>query len=284
MTATLKNWNARLALSFSKSDSTKTVLAKRKHHGPLQVQKALYPEGPGVCHVAILHPPSGVAGGDALSIDIALTESAHALLSTPGATRWYKANDRYATQNVVIHLDAHTRLDWLPQESIFFEQANARVSTQIHLQAGACAIGWEILQLGSIVKPGHWEEGSILLNTQLLLEERPLWVESGELHAKGRLRDSHSGLAGFPVSATLWAFGPALTSGLIERLAETMPWNDTLRAGVTALPPKDGQGLNLVRVLGQHVEDVKRFLIELWMTLRPLILETRGAYLRLWNT
>lgn len=284
MFALADEWHAKLELSFERQGTNKTVLAKRKHQGPLLVQKALYPEGSEVCHVAILHPPSGIAGGDILQININVRQNAHALLTTPGATRWYKANGRHAAQTVVIDLAADSRIDWLPQENIFFEQANAQLHTQFNMRSGASAIGWEITQLGSIKKDNHWDEGTVLLNTQLMLDQHPLWIDAGELCADSPMRNSANGLDGFPVLATLWAFGPSLTASQTEALAEILPWDNTVRAGLTYMPQENEQGLCLIRVVGHHVEDVKRLLIKLWMLMRPLIQKTEGAYLRIWNT
>lgn len=282
--AHLNEWHARLSLSFAKQATGKTVLAESRHEGPLLVQKALYPEGPEICHVAILHPPSGIAGGDVLAINIHADAGTHALLTTPGATRWYKANGGHASQTIHIVLDANARLDWLPQENIVFEQAQATLSTHLHLQTGSRAIGWEITQLGSIALATHWSEGAIRLNTQLTLDEHPIWLEAGEIQADGLLRGTDNGLAGFLVMATLWAFGPRLSAEPIEKIAQSLPWSDSLRAGISCLPQENGQDLCLLRVLGRHTAEVKALLIDTWMWLRPLVLDVRGEYLRLWNT
>lgn len=283
MHALAYDWHAKLELSFKKN-TERTVLATRKHEGPLLVQKALYPEGPAICHVTILHPPSGIAGGDILSIDINVEPGAHAVLTTPGATRWYKSNGRRSAQTVMIDVAMGSRLDWLPQENILYEQSDAAVVTNVNLQTGSAAIGWEITQLGSITRKNHWDEGRVLLRTQLTLDQQILWLDSGELDAKAEIRSSANGLGNFPVLATLWAFGLELSHEQTEAMAHTLPWDDDCRAGITHMPQPHEQGLCLVRVLGQHVEDVKRLLIALWITLRPLILRTEGNYLRIWST
>lgn len=280
----LNPWHAKLALSFAHRSPDTTVLARRWHEGPLLVQKALYPEGPAVCHVTLLHPPSGIAGGDQLSMDIRLEEGSHAAIGTPGATRWYKSNGRGASQEVRLRLEANTRLDWLPQENIFFEQTEAASGICLDMQSGARAIGWDITQLGSIGQAGHWHEGRVRLDTRFTLDGQLVWVEAGELDAGSPLRHSFNGLAGLPVMATLWAFGPRLTPEVSESLALDLPWTDTLRAGITHLPQKRDQGLSLLRVLGLHAQDVRHLLISLWMRLRPHVLGTPGRGMRLWNT
>ena len=59
-------WFAQLELGF-KGAENRTVLEHRKHHGPVRVQKMLWPEKTGVCHAIIVHPPAGIAGGDHLT-------------------------------------------------------------------------------------------------------------------------------------------------------------------------------------------------------------------------
>src|SRR5450631_4307954 len=92
-------WPASLDLQFVRRDWS-TILSRRRHHGPLRVQKALYPEGPGICHAIILHPPAGIAGGDELDLHVAVGEGAHALLTTPGAAKWYRSSGAAARQTV----------------------------------------------------------------------------------------------------------------------------------------------------------------------------------------
>ena len=62
-------WDACLALRFERV-GPRSVLAQREHRGPLVVQKALYPEGPGVCQCVIVHPPAGIVGGDRIRVSV----------------------------------------------------------------------------------------------------------------------------------------------------------------------------------------------------------------------
>src|SRR5689334_17836187 len=97
-------WRASLDLEFARS-GVRTVLARRSHVGPLVVQRPFYPEGE-VCHVYLVHPPGGVVGGDTLELRARVRDGAHALVTTPAATKFYRSEGRVARQLQDIVLDA----------------------------------------------------------------------------------------------------------------------------------------------------------------------------------
>ena len=283
--ASFASWEASLRLAFARREE-RTVLATCRHQGPLRVQKALYPEGEGICHVVMLHPPAGIAGGDVLDIDIDLGAGAHAVLTTPGATKWYKSLGRTATQRVAIRVDEDARLDWLPQENIVFNQACPIIDLTLDLAPGATAIGWDTTMLGRHAAGESWAEGSIAMRTELRCNGQPLWIESAAFDAQSPLLNATTGMAGFHVVGTLWAVGEGATEALAETMAEHLPYNDTLRAGVTCLT-HDVPGLPnvlLLRVLARRPEDARALLSQTWLTLREPIHGVAGRPLRLWAT
>ncbi len=284
MTEVYSQWHAKLTLGFSLQNGSRSVLSTRVHEGPLLIQRALYPEGPEICHVAILHPPSGIAGGDMLDIQVRLAEHTRVTITTPGATRWYKSNGRHAAQNVLIQVGAGAQLDWLPCENIYFEQVDAAARNRIELHPDSAAIGWEISQLGSARTPGHWLEGRVVMDTQLYIGQELVWVDAGELAADDALRQGICGLDGLPVHATLWAYGSVLDTAELEVLNEQLGWGPELRGGLTVMPQEGGKALYLLRALGLHVEDVRGLLVQAWQHLRPRLLRTSAQPLRLWTT
>ncbi|KDP85698.1 urease accessory protein UreD [Cupriavidus sp. SK-3] len=277
-------WEASLRLRFA-ARGERSVLAERRHRGPLLVQKPLYPEGAGgaICHVVILHPPAGVAGGDSLEIDVTVEAGAHAVLATPGATKWYKSLGREAAQRVTLTLQAGARMDWLPQENIVFDDAHARLATTVTVAPGASAIGWDAVVLGRQASGETWARGSLAMETMVNGGARPLWIESAQLDAGSALRHAVAGLDGLNVMGTLWAVGEGATQELAEALAEQLPYGPDLRAGVTRFG-QDGQSMLLLRVLGAQMEAVRHLMVSAWSALREPIHGVAARPLRLWAT
>ena len=270
-------WQARLALGFERRRE-RTVLVRCEHCGPLRVQKALYPEGPAVCQAIILHPPGGIAGGDGLDIALLAGAGAHAQLTTPGAGKWYRSGGRRASQSLHLRVDAQAIVEWLPQETIVFDGAEAAMQTRIELAAGALYCGWEILCLGRTASGERFAHGRLDLSTRIEQGGRPLWIEPGGLRGGSPWLDAAAGLGGLPVSATLLLAGRAVEPEWLAA-CRALPLAAGLRAGVTALP-----GVLVARCLAPASEPAKEWLLGVWQRLRPLALLRAAVPPRIWST
>src|SRR5260221_1968767 len=177
-----KRWQGKLDLRFAKM-ANRTILRSRRHFGPLRVQKPLSPEGPEICHVVVIHPPGGLADRDDLSIALTLEPGAHSVITTPGATKWYKAKQG-STLRITIVLLAGAILEWLPNENIYFANASARTTLRIELAEGAIAYGWDINMLGRVAAGESWGRGVLRASPQFRSDCGPvLWVGRAPLHA-----------------------------------------------------------------------------------------------------
>ena len=140
-------WHARLELAARRDDSGRCTVHAR-HQGPLRVLKTLYPEGDAIAHQVIVHPPGGIVGGDRLDIELALQPHTHTVVTTPGATRFYRSDGRDAAQVVLARVGAHARLEWLPLETLVHSGCLAENRVQFELDDGGQLIGWDVVALG----------------------------------------------------------------------------------------------------------------------------------------
>jgi len=277
-------WHASLQLRFATDDPACTRLVHNRHRGPLRVQRVLYPEGPDLAHVLVLHPPGGIAGGDQLDLDIRLEAGAKVLLTTPGASKWYHGERAGARQSMVLKLAADACLEWLPQEAILFDGADASQEMHIDLDPSATLFSWDIVQWGRIAAAVQWQRGRWRQRLLLRRDDRERWREVADLAANDPLRDSPLGLAGYPVMATAWAAAPTLAAHqaeLVEALRERAA-RFSLPCGISWLPAPTE--LLLIRALGPTGELVRALLETLWNVLRPAVIGRSAHRPRIWDT
>jgi urease accessory protein len=277
-------WQASLTLGFA-DDAGTTRLFDNIHYGPLRVQKALYPEDGKVCHAIVVHPPGGVVGGDQLAIDIGVGDSAHAFITTPGAAKWYKANGKVSRQTVHLHLNEGAALEWLPQETIFFDTADVVLEQHVELAAGAIYIGCEILCMGRRGSGEVFNTGTVTQRSSIRREGKLIWWEQGAM-VGGRL-GSPLALNGHTVCATLIAAGKALPAAVLAALLSD------IRADINADLGAEGQhrfgvthtkGVLVARLLGDDSESARRLMLTVWRRLRPHLLEREAVTPRIWQT
>ena len=276
-----EGWRAHLSLHYTRSGDR--TVALDRHSGPLRVLQRLYPEGPGICHHVLVHPPGGVVGGDVLELDARLDEGTHAVLTTPGATRFYRSDGAVALQSACLALAPGARLEWLPMESIAHRGCIAQNRLQLSMSVGAEAMGWDLLALGLPASGDQFDAGQYLQH----LEVQGAWLERGLIDsADTRLLHSPLGLAGRRVLATMWfTAGSALVLARRDALldaARAELADDPLRAqaGATAAHPR----VVVLRVLADSVEPAMNLLRRVRTAWRALAWQLPSHPPRLWQT
>ena len=268
-------WQASLRLRFA-DDAGTTRLVERAHSGPLRVQKPLYPEGAHICHAIVIHPPGGVVGGDRLAIDVGAGPATHAFLTSPGAAKWYRANDKLSMQDVHISAGAGACVEWMPQEAIFFNDANVRMTHQVELAADARYIGAEILCFGRSASGERFDSGAVAQRTGIRRAGKLLWWEQGMLTGGSPAMHSVFGLHGATVCATLIGVGvgPGVPAPLLAAMRALDP-----ALAVTQIKP-----VFVARLLCADSERARRVVTGVWQLLRPYLLGCAAPVPRIWNT
>jgi len=273
-------WPARLTLSAAR-DGAGATRVQAHHDGPLRLLKTLHPEGHGVAHAVLVHPPGGLVGGDRLDIAIDVQPGAHLLVTTPAATRFYRSNAGEAAQVVQARVAEGARLEWLPQETLAYPGCVARNEVRLALASGASLFATEVLGLGLPAAGQPFDSGRLLQH----LEVTGLWLDRGWLDAADKaLLHGPCGLGGHRV---LGALAYAQTEALADAeslLADGRALLDSVPlSGITHLAGPRGAVL-LARVVGDEVESVTLALRRVRALWRERLWGLPGSDPRIWAT
>lgn len=283
-----KNWLARLELSFTQTQ-VGTRLAKVKRDGPLSVQKAFYPEGPDIAHVYLLHPPAGIVSGDKLTITTDCQSGAHALLTTPGANRFYKARDltdpqaRKQYQNTSFKLAEHSVLEYLPQETLIYPDADAINQLTVNLANNSVYLGWEVLSLGLPVVGKPFADGRLVQQTQVYIDGQLKLHDRLNVNPENQIMQQAAGLNNQPVLGTF-----IITSCNLKHDLATLEGN--LHQHLESLTLAKHFSLTrldeiiIVRYLGEKTADCKDVFAQLWHIARAALCQREANAPRIWLT
>lgn len=272
----LQGWLAQLSLAFEKRQE-RTILVRRQHYGPMVIQKILQPQADAAAHGVIVHPPGGIAGGDQLELRVELADKAQVLLTTPGATKWYKSAGRLASQQVDITLAAHSQLEWLPQENIFFSGAEVSLKTNVSLAENAKLATWEIVSLGRRASGECWQHGRLKQHLTISREQRLIWSESALLDSQSKVLQAKAGLKGYGVFGCFIVAAGHLPDALLDQCRSVKA--DSGVYGVSALPE-----IFVARYIGDCPQQARQYFEKLWCCLRPWYASAEVVRPRIWAT
>ena len=274
-------WHAKLDLDY-RVEAGRCV-ARHLHTGPLRILQSLYPEGDSVCHNVLVHPPGGLVGGDTLDININVAGNAHGLVTTPGATRFYRSDGEPALQRTSITLEAGARMEWLPLEAICYSGCLAENRLELNLAPGAELFGWDITALGLPAANKPFDAGHFCQHITL----PGVWLERAQIKAADTLLlKSPLGMNGQACIATLFF----VTGSKLERqrrqqaldIARAIADAHPLCATAGATSP-DAQVV-VLRVLAPVVEPAMALLKQVWLAWRHQLWQQGSSTPRIWST
>jgi urease accessory protein len=251
---------------------------------PLQAQAAIAMDD-AAAYMLLLNPTGGILGGDRLLSRIVLEPSTHACLSTPSATRVYRAVGEPSVQETWIDVGAGATLEYLPDHVIPHAESRFRQRLSVELERGSRAILFDAFAAGRLAHGEAWAFREFDSETRVFCNGAPLYLSRTKIAPAPRasqadaakspgasdLRPTSLGIAedfGYAASLVILADGfenwPVVADAVHATLA-TMP---QLRAGASLL----GSGGCVVRYLTTTAGDLAAATLAVWAAARRSLL------------
>jgi urease accessory protein len=195
----------------------------------------LRPTGPGQVH--LVHGAGGPLGGDLLSLDIRVGESASLAVRSAGATMVQPGRGGGpARWDTTVAVGAGGRLDWAPEPTVVTDGAEFVTSLRITLDARATVLAREIVVLGRHGRAG----GSYRGHLAVTVDGQPLLAHTTVLDGADPALTGPAGTAGARAVGTLVLAGTvAHPGGAGERPRVRWAWSELDGPGAVLLAVGD---------------------------------------------
>ncbi len=260
-------------VSFVHKDG-ETGLGRLYYRDPLKV---LFPRGD-ILTAALVTTGGGLFGGDIYDIDIALEEKAQSLVTAQAAEKVYRSSGPDCEINVNLKVAEGACLEWLPQETILFDQARFRRTTKLDLSAKASALVGEIIVFGRLASGEEVQDGLLREAWEVRLDDKLIWADA--LHMEGDMQRQLNHTSGFggarAIATAVYASDDA--EDLLETAREVLGEHDGVRLGATFV-----NGLLVCRWLAEDPYQLRKAFGTFWSAFRHKALGRQAALPRLWT-
>ncbi|MGN1281361.1 MAG: urease accessory protein UreD [Succinivibrio sp.] len=270
----IDTWQASISLEFKKDGTGRSVMTRNRHIGPLVVQKPFYPEI--ACHVYLLHPPGGIAGCDSLSIEAKVEEGAQVLLTTPGATKFYKTDGTFSRLTQSFFVSRNCSFEFLPAQNIYYKGTHTFVKTVFDLEDNAKFIFRDVSKCGMKDEEQPFEDSFLFNSVSIRQNGREKLIETSrvdgqyDLYSKGS--NNGSAYVGTYISN-------AVSQSTLESIREYLLTCEKCQsaAGIT-------DEYLVVRFLSHDNEPIEKAIVKIWEMTRTEVVGLAPCHPRVWST
>jgi urease accessory protein len=248
-----------------------TVVAGCRYTLPLQVLAPVALDDPAAI-VSILNPTGGLVGSDRLSIDVHAGPGAHAVLTTPSATRVYRTDGEDAIQTVRLSIGPRGVVEWVPDHTIPFAGSAYRQTFDVEMDETARLILVDAFSAGRIGRGEAWRFA--VLQSVVSVRDAHGWL----LHDRFTLRGAIAGDApawdglGFaeshPYFASIAVIGALDHERFAAEIQRRAASDGGARVGVATLPRRGA----LIRCLAPSAPELTDALESCWGLARRALL------------
>ncbi len=262
-----------LALGFERRGAA-TVLRRVRYALPLQVLAPVALDDPAAV-VSVLNPTGGLVGGDRLTLEADVGPGAHALLTTPSATRVYRAPGDATVQTVALRLGRGAVVEWVPDHTIPFAGSAFRQAIDCELDDGATLILLDAFAAGRIARGEAWAFRR-LESALTVRDGRGLVFHDRFVLGPGEGAAGLGGAEGYPYFATLVAVADTGVDRFAAAAGRALERGQGFTGGVAALSRR---GV-VVRCLAASAPALTDLLDALWAAARRELLGLPALLLR----
>ena len=162
------------------------VGATERGSAPLEVAESggyrvRFPTTASGCEGVLINTGGGMAGGDCVAVEATVLPRARATVTTQAAEKIYGSEGADTEVTIRLVLQAGSRLDWLPQEQILFDEARMRRRLDVHVDEGATLTLVESVVFGRVAMGEAFRTGAFRDRWRLRRSGRLVFAEDVRL-------------------------------------------------------------------------------------------------------
>jgi urease accessory protein len=262
------------------SKTARTIVLKQYSQVPLFAQKAMYLEKslPAMAYMYIMSPSGGVLQGDSYRIDVSLSEGAMAHLTTQGATRIYRMEKGFATQQVDLAAGAGCYLEYMPDQIIPYGGSRFYQKTAIRAHCEATIVYSEILAPGRVAMGESFQYDICYLRVEAADEKGRRKFSDGAMLEPEKRDMRAAGIMEQDVVGSIYIITPSrFVAELEKKIAAAIQNCGIAAAGCSILPHDCGVA---ARMLGKTAGNVRSAMHSVAAAARAVVLGAQFSVLR----
>ena len=246
---------------------------------PLQASNPMEIEGSsGAAWVMLLNPTGGLLGGDSLTTTIDLAKDTHAVLTTPSATKVYRANSAPTSHRTAIHLAEDAVLEYLPDHVIPHPGASLVQSLSIDMEPGSSAIVQDAFSVGRVARGERWLFKELTTEVLISRSGQPVCRDRICIQPESWIPSGLGGMQGASYAATMLLCADASLDW--PDIADTFTNCFTDNQDATGAASPVANGGCLIRYYTHSAQCLKQVTRALWATARCALLDGPPLVLR----